>query len=225
MKQEDVQTATSIAEEITEAVKTGNLYLEGYEDGLKDGEEFYVDGLNEGFDKGRVQALRETKEDLENISVDLDLLNQDYDMIAEELSSLRDASTNARNKNLAIGFGVGVTTGVAVGLLAFLRERKVKQHIIGMIEDMVFVFEKEAESNGIPVTLDALCYKASELMLHQRVRSFKNPFGISKKESIYVSGLLLAIAKSTEQLTLQAADPIIANPEDIEAQVKTTPVK
>lgn len=125
---------------------------------------------------------------------------------------------------IAVAFGIGATAFGAIGLIAYLRERKVRKSLIRMIEE----FSKDLLSflgNDVhAVSLEAYCSRITQLLLGQHVRSLTNPFGVKPKEAEHVMSLLNAIVSIVEDVKLSQLHVAPVNPEDIEAQVVTEPV-
>lgn len=205
-----------------EDAKKETFYHDGYNDGFDDG---VVQGKSDGLRFGRLEGARESKEDIENIRQELEVLNDDYQALMNETMTLEQNYKDTRKKDLAIGFGVGLAAGATAGVLAVLREKKIKNHIIGMIEDACIEFEQQVETQGKNANIGELCQHLTVTVLDQRVRSITNPFGISRKDSERIMKLLVTLVVTTEAAVLNSLEMDVQNTEDIEAKVVTTPAQ
>lgn len=151
------------------------------------------------YDLGYMAASNETKKELETYLTEIRLLtNQIHDSnklnrINTELMENMDQANELMEqkmvqfRNVAI---VGSLIGTA-GLLAFLRERKVKHHLLTMVEETALATLDYDGSN-----VEDLCLAVIDRLSAMPVRSLRNPFGVSRKESEHLVLLLSGIVRN-----------------------------
>lgn len=165
------------------------------------------------FSEMHVQKLRERLDDARH-----------ENELNEEVMATMQGELDQQRLKIAVAFGIGATAFGAIGLIAYLRERKVRKSLIRMIEEFSKDLLSFLGSDVHAVSLEAYCSRITQLLLGQHVRSLTNPFGVKPKEAEHVMSLLNAIVSIVEDVKLSQLHVAPVNPEDIEAQVVTEPV-
>lgn len=216
-----VMTEPSVHEtlEVTETVSDQQSLIEAYENDLKK-RDLEIHNLNSMLD------VRDRTEDIAFQQV------SDLSQEVAHLSTLNGMMTHhiieshdKRTKELAIMLGAGVTAAGTIGILAYLRERKVRKHIVKMIEDFTISLEEYHRSDVKTVELSAFCFNISNSLLESNVRSLTNPFGIKYEEAKHVAALLNSLVIFVDQIKTTELNLSPVNAEDIEAQVTIEPVE
>lgn len=121
-----------------------------------------------------------------------------------------------RNKALAIGGGVAGALSIGA-ILGYVKERKVHQQIVVLIEETaVLLAMEEVESNF--VSFDELVSHVSLRLSEIEVRSFRRPFAIPAKELERTTDLLVGMLRTAETLGMQYANIETANTIDVEGK-------
>lgn len=126
-----------------------------------------------------------------------------------------------RNQDdVVFGAAVGAGSVGLVAILALLRERKIKNSLLRLVDDIGHALLVEIDTtHDHAINPIQLCHGIIERIAMQKVRSIKNPFGLSRKESGHLITALQHIGYSYSEILIRESAVAVANPEDIEATV------
>lgn len=121
-----------------------------------------------------------------------------------------------QNKAMMVGGSVAGAVSIAA-ILGYVRERKVHQQIIQLIEETAVLLAQE-EADPQFVNFEQLVTHVFATLNSFEVRSWRHPFAIPAKELEKTTYLLVGMLRTAEQLGFNYANLDTANTIDVEAK-------
>lgn len=144
-----------------------------------------------------------------------DRLRRKNQELSKELNDSK-ARLDFQNKAMMVGGGVAGALSIAA-ILGYVRERKVHQQIVSLIEETAVLLAQEQIDN-VFVSFKELITHISLKLSEFEVRSWRHPFAIPAKELEETTALLIGMLRTAEQLGFNYAKLDTANVIDVEAK-------